>query len=116
MISYKPIKLDFQEIKDPLIMTMAAIGVGSNAVQNKKMAFCGGKNAFGDFCRQPVYYSNDSSLRDVVCGMCGSEINWEDFITYVNYCPECKEERDSIHLFCTHHTPAVKLEKRVKSQ
>ena len=106
MVSYQPIRLNFEDLpNDFMIKTIAVVGNGLTALEKKKMALCGGKNQWGEVCRLPVFYSKDMSLRDVVCGMCGCEINWGDFISYVNFCPECKEERDSTLQFCTRHLP-----------
>ena len=117
MVSYQPIRLNFEDLpNDFMIKTIAVVGIGLTALEKKKMALCGGKNQWGEVCRLPIFYSKDMSLRDVVCGMCGCEINWGDFISYVNFCPECKEERDSTLQFCTRHSPAIRLQKQEKSQ
>ena len=77
MVSYQPIRLNFEDLpNDFMIKTIAVVGNGLTALEKKKMALCGGKNQWGEVCRLPVFYSKDMSLRDVVCGMCGCEINW----------------------------------------
>lgn len=76
MVSYQPIRLNFEDLpNDFMIKTIAVVGIGLTALEKKKMALCGGKNQWGEVCRLPVFYSKDMSLRDVVCGMCGCEIN-----------------------------------------
>jgi hypothetical protein len=97
---------------------MAVMGVGLTALESKDMTLCGEKNVFGDYCRMPLYYLNskDESLRDVACGMCGSEIDCQGFIMNVNFCHECKEERNSILQFCMRHSPADQLQKKEKLQ
>ena len=106
MVSYQPIRLNFEDLpNDFMIKTIAVLGNGLTALEKKKMALCGGKNQWGEVCRLPVFYSKD---------MC--EINWGDFISYVNFCPECKEERESTLQFCTRHSPAIRLQKQEKSQ
>ena len=93
---------------------MAVMGVGLTALERKDMTLCGEKNVFGDYWRMPIYYSKDESLRDVSCGMCGSEIDCQGFIMNVNFCHECKEERNSILQFCMRHSPADSVAEKRK--
>lgn len=114
MVSYKPVRYLEGLPNDSTKITLA-VGTILATHDKKEMAICGGKNAIGEFCRMPVFYSIDKSLRDVVCGYCGSEINWDGFTPYVSFCPQCNKERESTLQYCTGHSPAVRLEKREKS-
>jgi hypothetical protein len=70
MVSYKPIRLDSDDVPNSLPIKMITVmGIGITALE-KEMAVCRGKNTWDEYSRMPVYYSRDKSLRDVVCGMC----------------------------------------------
>lgn len=104
MASYRPIQLKVNELSnDPAIRAVASIGISLNALSDRELAYCGN-------CKGPVYYSADNSKQDIVCGQCGSEIDWQGFVTLVNFCPTCNQEQSITNWYCTRHYPAVKLE------
>jgi hypothetical protein len=53
------------------IKMITVMCIGITALEKKEMALCGGKNAWGDYCRMPVYYSktNPFEMWFVVCAV-----------------------------------------------
>jgi hypothetical protein len=72
MVSYKPIRLDSEDLPNILPIKMITVMcIGITALEKKEMALCGGKNAWGDYCRMPVYYSktNPFEMWFLVCAV-----------------------------------------------
>jgi ribosomal protein S27AE len=109
MVGIKPGRININELpNDPVVRAAAALVIGVGILCGRDLAYCAN-------CRAPVYYSKDHSKRDLVCGQCGSEINWDDFISIIKFCPKCNDEQSASAQYCTRHSPAVILEKREKT-